>query len=100
MDTTNTGSCTLEWFNCRRVVVAFDFKYYCQAIADIDQTRIFFSRSNHYAFTFFRQLFQVFDGVFVATVLAPHYGVHCSFIEIRGTTQYLFNGFELLFLKA
>ena len=93
MDTTHTGCRALIRLYGRWVVVGFNFKCATQSITDVNQACIFFSCSHQQAGAFSRQGFEVFDRIFVATMLAPHDRKNAQLCKIWGPPQ---NFFDLL----
>ena len=96
VDTAHTGGSTLIGFDGRRVVVAFDFKNATEIIADVDQAGILFTGAHEQAFAAAGQGFELQNGVFVGTVLAPHHGVNTELGEIGDTSQNRFDFFKFI----
>src|SRR4029077_20150421 len=71
-DPGHAGSCTLKWFNERRMIVRFDLESAGPAVTDVDNACVF-SRPLEHALAARGQALQVHARRFVGTVLAPHH---------------------------
>ena len=69
-DAADTGCGALKWLNCRRVVVALDLEGHAEAVADVDNARVF-AGTLEYGWPSRRKAAQNRFRMLVAAVLAP-----------------------------
>ena len=69
------------------MVVAFNLECTSQAVSDVHDAGIFFSRFDQHVRPFFWQCLEPLDGVLVGAMFTPHDGVNAHFGEIRCATE-------------
>ena len=104
VDAADAGGGALVGLDGRRVVVALDFEADREAIAEVHEAGVFFTRgSEHFhagAVAGLGQLLEPENGVFVGAVLAPHNGVDAQLGEVRHAAEQLHDSVELLTREA
>src|SRR5947208_12771137 len=71
-DSAYTGGCSLKGFDRAWMIVAFNLESYRPAVADIDNTGVFFAGFHQNVRTDRWKFFQFFSRIFVGAVLTPH----------------------------
>ena len=100
VDAPHSGGRTLVGLQCTRVVVAFDFERTADAIADVDNARVFLSCLHQQMRAVLGQGLQPFDGVFVAAMLGPHHRVDAHLGEVGRAAEDLSDLIEFLWTQA
>ena len=100
VNTPHAGCRTLERLNGRWVVMAFNFKHHAPAVADIGKPRVFLAGFHQQLRALAGQRFQPLNRIFIAAMLAPHYGISAQLRKIRCAAQYLFYHPELIRTKS
>jgi hypothetical protein len=82
------------------VIVALDFERDRPAIADIDNTGVFFARFDQNVRPGGGKFLQFFSRIFVRAVLAPHDRENAELGEVRFTPEDFFDALEFFRCKA
>ena len=91
---------SLKWLDRAGMIVTFDFECDCPTVTNIDDAGVFFARSDQNVRTARREFFELFTGVFVRAVLAPHHGKNSELGEIRFAPENLFDPLKLFWSQT
>ena len=82
------------------MIVTFHFERDCPAVANVDDTRIFFAGFHQNIWTDGGKFLQLFPGIFIRAMFAPHDRENSELGEIRFATENFFDPFELFWSKT